>query len=252
MIKSASLILSVFILLQSECANAWGSEGHKIVDKVAYTKVNKSVLDSIQYYLGDIRFADAGTWMDEVRSNHDFDYMKQWHYINIEKGSIYDPHSSNNIVSALDSSIEHLKHRDRYSREQVGIDIKILMHLIGDLHQPLHVGYGVDRGGNSVEVSFLGHTSNLHKVWDSEIIRHDEITAETCLEFLRYADLPPVKSIDVISWMNESRKELDAVYDFKNGIIDEAYCAKNKSFIEEDLDRAGLRLAFILNSIFLK
>lgn len=248
--KPYFIVLVIALILSPVISSAWGCEGHKIVDKVALNYLNKSILDSIQYYLGDTKYADAGCWMDEVRSNHDFDYMKPWHYINLERERKYDPASTNNIVSALDSAIAHLQHRNRYTKEQIATDIKIVMHLMGDLHQPLHVGYGSDKGGNTIELSFVGHTSNLHKVWDSEIIRHESITAEDCLSLLKSVVTPPIKKIDVVDWMWRSRAELSSVYSFSNGTIDQAYITKAKPIVEAQLSIAGVRLAYVLNSIF--
>ena len=224
---------------------AWGAQGHKIVDQIAYSTLPKSVKDSVQSYLGKTKFEDAGNWMDQKRSDHDFDYMKPWHYINIAKGGSYDPNSTNNIVSALDSAISRLHRRNLQSKEQTAIDIKIVMHLVGDLHQPLHVGYATDRGGNTVEVGFFGTTTNLHKVWDSELIEHLHIIADSCRAFGSAQ-----QHIDVIEWIESSRKLLDNVYDFKNATIDEVYAQKNKSVIEMQLSLAGARLSAVLTDLF--
>ena len=226
---------------------AWGAQGHKIVDQIAYSTLNKSVRDSVQLYLGKTKFEDAGNWMDQIRSDHDFDYMKPWHYINIAEGVAYDPNATDNIVSALDSAISRLQRRNLQSKEKTATDIKIVMHLIGDLHQPLHVGYATDRGGNTVEVGFFGTTSNLHRVWDSELIDHLHITADSCR-----ASGSVQQRVDVLEWMESSHKLMDNVYGFKNATIDEVYAQKNKSVIESQLNQAGARLSVILNKAFMQ
>jgi hypothetical protein len=142
-----------------------------------------------------------------------------------------------------------------FSNEQISTDIKILCHLIGDLHQPLHVGYGTDRGGNSIEVEFINKETNLHKVWDTEIIQYQSINTNSCINAnskLTNAEIKEIPKIDVIHWMNESRAYLDNVYDFKDGIIDINYIDKNSVVIEKQLFDAGLRLAAVLNEIFSK
>ena len=237
------LILAMFAVLPLSVF-AWGHKGHTIVDQIAYKTLSQPAKDSIQHYLGKTKFAEAGTWMDDIRSDHNYDYMKPWHYINIPKGSTYDPRTTNNIVSSLDSSISRLHRRNLYTKEQIATDIKIVMHLMGDLHQPLHVGYATDKGGNLIEVGYLGSTTNLHKVWDSEMIDHLNINTESC------PAEPMPQSIDLLKWLTDSRALLDGVYSFANATIDFSYESRNKSVIEKQLASAGARLAFVLNDIF--
>ena len=119
----------------------------------------------------------------------------------------------------------------------------------------MHVGYGIDKGGNLTEVEFINKKSNLHKVWDTEIIQYLSINTNACINAnskLTIAEIEEIKKIDVIEWMNESRSYLDKVYDIKNGIIDKNYIDKNTVVIEKQLFDAGLRLAAVLNKIFSK
>jgi len=234
---------------------AWGSDGHKITDDIAYHYLDQAVKDSVTTYLGSTTFEDAGCWMDEIRSDHQYDYLKPCHYINIEKGESYKPTSEANIINELNNVIARLKERCKHSKEENATDLKILMHLIGDLHQPLHVGYGIDKGGNKIEVSFLGHASNLHKLWDSEIIRHSRVTADGCLRLASSyspAEISAIEKVDIIGWMNDSRSHLGQVYDFTDGLISEGYITKNTVLIEKQLIAGGLRLSALLNEIFSK
>ena len=235
------------------CSFAWGSEGHKITDDVAYHYLDQSVKDSVVAYLDGTAFEEAGCWMDQIRSDHQYDYLKPCHYINIEKGETYKPTTAANIINELSTVIARLRERSRHTREENAIDLKILMHLVGDLHQPLHVGYGGDKGGNKIEVTFMGKNSNLHKVWDSEIIRHNKITADGCLHIASSyspAEISAIGKIDVIGWMNDSRTHLGQVYDFTDATISESYITKNTLLIEKQLIAGGLRLSALLKEIF--
>jgi hypothetical protein len=248
-------ILFLFLILTviySEC-HAWGGVGHKITAKIAYSQLNKATKDSLASYLGENTIEDASVWMDEVRSNHEYDYQKPWHYINIEKGASYDPASTDNIVWELQKVIAELKERSKYPKEKIAIDLKILIHLVGDLHQPLHVGYGSDKGGNTIHVTFLAENTNLHKVWDSEIIKEKHITEQSCLELLpNYSkkDIAKIEKLDVIGWMNESRSYLSAVYAFQNDAIDQNYIDTNSKTIEKLLLFSGLRISSVLEAVF--
>lgn len=239
--KSFTIILLLALL--PYCSFAWGSSGHRIVDEIALKNIAPNIADSLHFYLGK-HVADAGNWMDEIRGDHDYDYMKPWHYINVPKGGSYDPNSTNNIVSALDSAISRLHNRHLHTKEETATDLKIAMHLLGDLHQPLHVGYASDRGGNMVEVGFLGTTTNLHKVWDSEIIEHNNISASSC------SVQPVPQSVEVLEWMTDSRALLNTVYSFSNATIDQTYEDRSIKLIEKQLALAGARLAAVITDIF--
>lgn len=248
------LLLFFLITLTSTESYSWGSQGHKIVAEIAYQYLDKATQDSVKKYLGDMSFQNAATWMDDMRSDPNFNYMKPWHYINVEKDKTFVKSTDENIVNELNKTIDELQ-RSKANKELVNLDIKIIFHIVGDLHQPLHVGYGTDKGGNSIDVIFQGKKSNLHKVWDSEMIYEKKITAEECLELaskLSAEEIREIQKIDVIKWMDESRSFLANVYDFKEGIIDQNYINMNTPIIEKQLTYAGLRLANILRKTFSK
>lgn len=235
---------------------AWAKEGHQMVAEIAEYYLDKSVKDSINKYLDGTTFEEAATWMDEIKSDHHNDYMKPWHYINIEKDATYVASDEKNIVTVLQLVIDSLQHRSGQAPEEIAKNIKMLFHLVGDLHQPLHVGYGDDRGGNSVHVTYLGKSKkNLHQVWDETIIHSQKIKMEDCIAMangLSAADLKAAKKVDVLVWMNESRALLPSVYAFREDNITKTYIKKNTPVIKRQLLYGGLRLSTILTHIFSK
>jgi len=240
-------------LLYSKSAFPWGAEGHKMVAAVAKSHLKKSVIDSVQKYLGDLSFEDAATWMDDVRKDKNFNYMKTWHYINIEKGAEYVANEEVNIVNQLKVTIAELKKRNSKSAEEINLNLKVLFHLVGDLHQPLHVGYGSDRGGNTVDVQFKKKKANLHHVWDSNLINELNLNTEQALIFtskLNKRKIKKIQKIDIVGWMNESRCYLPEIYNLQDSVIGDEYIAKNKRLVENQIAYAGLRLAKVLNEIF--
>src|SRR3989344_7221750 len=123
---------------------AWGKTGHNIVAQIAKANLEPGVLDSVQKYLGTMSFEDASTWMDDVRKDTSLNYMKPWHYVNVEKDKTYVKNSNPNIINELEVVIGTLNNRSGKKKEDINFALKQLFHLVGDLHQPLHVGYGVD------------------------------------------------------------------------------------------------------------
>jgi hypothetical protein len=254
--KKIPLIICAFLFTIniSRCL-AWGAFGHELVGDIAKVYVKKSVADSVQKYLGDMTWAKAAVWMDEIRSDHSFDNFKPLHYINIDEGKEYEDTNEVNIINGLIRLIRELKEdRSKLSPDTINMELKILFHLMGDLHQPLHVGYGIDKGGNTVEVYTLIKTTNLHSAWDTEIIENDKTFKSELIAMskkLTNEEIKKQKRVDVIAWMNESRSFLPQVYDFKKSNIDEAYVAKNIPLMEKQILYAGIRLAGVLNFIFM-
>ena len=232
---------------------AWGKVGHGIVAEIAFSFLDTNTKTAVRQYLGATTIEEASTWMDDMRSDHSYDYMKTWHYVNIEKGKEYVETKDGNIINALNKAISELEHRDTMSKENIKKDLMIIFHLTGDLHMPLHVGYEDDKGGNTVQVKYLGRPVNLHRVWDTEIIESEKITADDCLHRMNdfnKREISDFKKINVENWTREPRSLLNDVYDFKDGTIDQPYIDKNKKIVEDQLLIAGIRLSAVLSLIF--
>ena len=204
--KTAFFFACLVFTMGSIACFGWGAIGHELVGDIAKVYVQKPVADSVQKYLGDMSWGKAAVWMDEIRSNSNYDSLKPMHYINIEKDSVYSKTDDPNIINELEFVMNRLKHRSNLSNEEIQESLKILFHLIGDLHQPLHVGYGIDKGGNSVEVGYVDKMTNLHRVWDSEIIEHHKTFQHDIVEMsksLTAKQIKELQKINFVSWMNQ-------------------------------------------------
>jgi hypothetical protein len=249
--KLIILLLLSFILLPSSIF-AWGAKGHKIVAAIAKQCLDKQTTDSVQKYLGVMSFEDASVWMDEVRSEREYDYLKPWHYVNVEKDKTYVKTKDPEVVNEIEIAIATLKEKGVRDKDRINFALKVVFHLIGDIHQPLHCGYAEDKGGNKIEVQYMGKGSNLHKVWDSEIIEDVNITLSDCLKLantLSANEKKKMQNNNVEVWMTEARELLPEVYNFETKIKQD-YIDKNKPVIEKQLVRAGIRLAMVLNETF--
>ena len=247
------LAVVVFAVTLPYASFGWGKEGHGMVAEIAFTFLDSNTKAIVQQYLGNTTIEQASVWMDEMRQDHTYDYMKSWHYVNIEKGRQYQETKDGNIVNALNNAINELKNRDKLSKDDVKKNLMIVFHLAGDLHMPLHIGYGADKGGNDVKVKYLGKPANLHHVWDTEMIESEHITVNDCLLRLSSFSKPEIdalKKIDVENWIHEPRSLLNKVYDFNDDIIDQAYVDKNKKIVETQILIAGIRLSAILTEVF--
>jgi len=252
--KKVFFIISLMQFICFSSLYAWGVKGHKMVAVIAKQCLEKSIIDSVQYYLGNMSFEEASVWMDEMRNQDKYDYMKPWHYINIEKDKTYVKTKEPNAVNQIELAMETLKN-NKGNKDKMNNALKILFHLVGDLHMPLHCGYGSDKGGNDVDVEVLNKSTNLHHAWDSDLIEVSKISVIDCLKLansLTKSDKDAISKIDVVAWMQQSRDLLPQIYNFNKGLITQEYIDKNKPVIEKQLLSAGIRLAAVLHQSFQK
>lgn len=234
---------------------AWGPQGHRLVALIARSQLDREVISNVDYYLRGLSWEEAATWMDDIQREPKYEYMKTWHYINIEKDKTYVQTKDNNVVNKLEYCMRMIQFKAYQTEETMHETLKILFHLVGDIHQPLHCGYEEDRGGNTIHLYLVQKETNLHKVWDSEIISNKNMDIWYLAKKLVGMRLTTKKradidKIDVVAWMNESRVLLPAVYATNGNKIDQKYVDANSPIVETQLIKAGLRLAAILNKYF--
>ncbi len=252
--RLGKLFLLVLVVLSSQMAAlAWGREGHNYVGEIAFSLLDAKTAANVKSYLDGMDPANAANWMDDMRKDHAYDYMKPWHYVNIEQGQPFVVPSDPNIINQLEAAISKLSNRGKMSREDIKTNILVIMHLVGDLHMPLHVGYGFDKGGNTVKLEFNGHETNLHRLWDSDILNYEKISEDDCLKVLAgmtKAQKAADSKIDVEAWAKESRTALPKVYAFKGDTVSGSYADANRAVVEKQIALAGLRLAAVLQELF--
>ncbi|MEP6713403.1 MAG: S1/P1 nuclease, partial [Ferruginibacter sp.] len=236
---NAIVIVSFLFCLTPQRAKAWGPEGHAIVGRIAMRFITPEVRKNILSLLAGMSIDTAANWMDIMKSNPDYDFMRSWHYIDYAKDKSYQSSNDENLLNRLLITFNELQHKNTLCTEQVKTDLLILLHLVGDLHMPLHTGYDDDLGGNKRIVQYdTMKTHNLHRFWDEDIIRLTNITDESSLK-LSGTSIDTTTKIDFVSWMNESRSLLPQVYDFSGFILSETYLQKNKLIVERQLLFAG-------------
>jgi hypothetical protein len=245
-------VLTVALLLGSTQLFAWGHKGHTLVAEVAFNYMDETTRKNVLQYLDGMTLEEAGNWMDAIKSDHANDYMKPYHYIDFEKGSAVAPEGEN-IITVLNRTLKELDHKETLSHDEIKRRILFLFHLIGDLHQPLHVGYPSDKGGNTVQLNFMGTVgTNLHSTWDTGIIEYKATSLAEVLNSKKYSPeaLAAVQKIDIIGWAKQSRGYLKDAYTVKNNKADDRYVDTVYPIIKTQLLDAGIRLASVLEHYF--
>lgn len=246
------LLLLAFLLLPIFKSSAWGEKGHAMVAQVAFSYMDEATKKNVLDYLDGMTIEDAANWMDDIKGDKSKDFMKPYHYANFPKGFRAADREGANIVHVLNNMILELGAKDKLANEEIKTKILFLFHLVGDLHQPLHVGYENDKGGNSVQLNYQTRGTNLHSFWDSGIITSQNITLADCLGATTFTpeELKEIRKINVVEWSNESRALLPKVYDYKNPKVSDAYVTESKKTIEKQIQKAGIRLAAVLQVLF--
>ena len=235
----------------------WGQIGHRAIGQLAQWHLNPLAEAQITRILGPVDLAIASTWMDEIRSDSAYDYANTWHWVTIPSGTTYNPEiqePTGNAYEAVQQIVKALKGGGLSSEQELEY-LKMLVHLVGDLHQPLHVGTGDDRGGNDVRVLWQRDSSNLHRVWDSNMINDKQLSyTELAAHLNRHVTPEKIKQAQSVlpeQWLSEAMSLRDTVYDLPGSRrIGYQYMYRNWPVVEQQLLLAGLRLAGILNDIY--
>ena len=248
-------ILFLVFTCFSLTALPWGATGHRVTGYIADKHMSKKARLAIQRILGQESLAMAANWMDDVKSDSLYDVYRDWHWVTIQNGETYDQSAKNkngDLIYALERIIAELKSKKLSPKEEME-RLKMLIHLVGDIHQPLHVGFGDDQGGNRVKLTWFGKETNLHSVWDSYMIDQSELSYTELGEALYKPTAEEIKkwqSTSVRDWANESMTYRKQIYDIGDGKLGYKYQYKYFGITRDRLAHAGVRLAGLLNEIY--
>jgi nuclease S1 len=235
-------------------ASAWGPTGHRAVGRVAERHVAPETAREVAAILGPERLAYVGTWADDIRSDPAWAKAETWHFVTIPAGQTYATSKKNeagDVLEAIARFERVLADRaaPRLERQQA---LKWLVHLVGDIHQPMHVGARDDRGGNEVMVLWFGDPSNLHSVWDSGLIDRMELTSTELAEKVDVAGPDQVRgwqSTTPLDWAEESRAAAERAYALGDRRLGYKYIYEHGPTVELRIQQAGIRLAGILDRV---
>lgn len=160
-------LLLFFAMAITSVLQAWGPTGHRTIGAIAENHLSKKARKAVQRILGDESLAIAGNWMDDVRSDDVYDQTHDWHWVTIPDGSTYEVSAKNpdgHVVEAVER-MKMLLRSDTATASTKRTALRFLIHLVGDMHQPLHVGRGDDKGGNDFQLTWFKKGTNLHRVW---------------------------------------------------------------------------------------
>lgn len=261
-----TIILGVFVLISGflpVCLQAWGPTGHRVIAEIAQHNLNRKANKQVTKLLDNYPMAYWSVWADNIKSDTTdrWKHTYIWHYVNIP-GNLQkqDMEQAVNKVEQANVYREIPRLCEVIKNKQSSIDEKrealyFLIHLVGDLHQPMHIGREEDLGGNKITVYWFGTRTNIHAVWDGSLINNEKYSYTEYTAILNRISSKEKKEIQkgtVADWLFDTYQITNEIYaSVKNeDKLSYDYPYKYKETMEIQLQRAGLRLAAILNQLF--
>ena len=251
------LFFSFCMLNTMEARVKWSATGHRTVGEIASRYLTPKAKRQIKRLLKNESLALVSTYADDIKSDKRYDKFYTWHFINMPMDEEYDVSKQNpdgDLVYAIAYCKSVIQDKNA-SDEDKAFYLKLLVHFIGDLHQPMHVGLAEDKGGNDFKVKWFYNDTNLHTVWDRKMIddygmSYSELAKNT--DYLTSNQINEIQKGTVIDWVNETHKLTREVYAFtKEGDnLRYEYSYKFMNVARKQMQLAGIRLAKTLNDLF--
>lgn len=251
------ILLFLFLVNLSLTALAFGPVGHQIVADIAYHNLKWSTRKKADKLLGKRGIIYTSSWADEIKSDSRYDFSYNWHFQNLradmsreELRHLYDHPKLEGefLFYALDSLSQHLK-----ANKNDAEALKFIVHLVGDMHQPMHMGRLEDRGGNDILIKWFGREIRLHQLWDTQMLESNQFSYSEYSQYLQdkyqkqKKDFKKESLFDSIWTTYLLQLELyDYDYEDLNAY---KYIYRFSDDIDQQLYRAGIQLARLLNSI---
>ncbi|MBS1509266.1 MAG: S1/P1 nuclease [Bacteroidetes bacterium] len=255
------IVFFVFLYLPYS-SMAWGLLGHRIVGQIADSYLTKKAKKAIAAILGDESVAMSSNWPDFIKSDPSYSYLSSWHYIDFKPNMSADSikaylinDSATDAYTKMNFLITQLKNKDLEQEKKV-MYLRLLIHIVGDVHQPLHVGHSDDQGGNKIKVMWFGTSYNLHSIWDAQLINFQQLSYTEYAAAINHTTKEYRKQLQdapIADWLVESNKIAEKIYgDIKepDQKLDYGYNFKYLDTLNSQLLKGGVRLAGILNEIF--
>lgn len=251
----AALLLSILSFASVE---DWGKTGHRTTGEIASHYLSKKTKRKIEKILDGKSLALVATFGDDIKSDNRYRKYSPWHFVNLDKEqTAYSAEKANpkgDLIYGIQKCVSVLEDKHASKEDQI-FYLKMLIHFVGDLHQPLHAGRAEDKGGNDIQVRWFNKGTNIHRVWDSQMIDSFKMSYTELADNEADLSKKQIKAIAAgtpIDWMYESKALSDKIYASVDVGEKLSYRYMYVWFpvVREQLQKGGIRLAKVLNEIF--
>ena len=266
--KTVITLLSIIMLMNATAAFAWGPMGHDVVAAIAEQHLTPKAKKNISKILDGKSIVYYSSWMDSIQNSpyweNGYNKTKTWHYANVDKGLTYQTMPKNpdgDVVTGLEFLTKELMENFDNLTDSTKADyVKMIVHMVGDLHCPMHAGRLSDRGGNGMKVRWFGQNTSLHSLWDSKIVESArKWNYSEWVEQLDRTDKKFKKSVmcgTYEEWFVDTVEGAASIYEYvenlgvENPNLSYKYVYEFSPLLEDRLLVGGYRLAYVLNMIF--
>lgn len=252
------LFISALCSLATLTGFAWGQKGHDVTAYIAEQHLTPAARHAVDSLLQGRSMVYWANWLDNASYTPDYAYTKTWHYKNIDEGIKYADMPLNpkgDVVRAVNEQVNKLRD-SLLTRDQAALALKILIHCVGDMHQPMHMGHLSDLGGNKTKLRFFDNETNLHSLWDGSLPEAAHKWSYTewqqQLDRLTPEEVAVVVQGSPVDWAQDTHRLASQCYVYFQPGSKVMYndIARWAPTIEQQLLRGGLRLAALLNAIY--
>jgi hypothetical protein len=255
------LMVILLLLTVPIVSNAWGVLGHRVVGGIAEHYLTPKAKAAIKRLLGNETISMASNWADFIKSDRSYDSLGSWHYINLKSGMSDDQlmeylkkDQAVDLFTKLNLCIRQLKIKTLPVEKQVFF-LKMLVHLTGDAHQPMHTARPEDRGGNDIKLYWFNTPTNLHRVWDEHLVEFQQLSYTEYIAAINFANPALVQKWQkqpLSQWVIESYHIADKLYTelSSEDKLTYSYNYNHVALMNQQLLKGGIRLAGLLNSIY--
>ncbi|SKB72402.1 S1/P1 nuclease [Daejeonella lutea] len=259
--KSKKIILVAFLAYLPISTMAWGLLGHRVVGEIAESYLKRRTSREIKEILGNETLAMASNWGDFIKSEPAYKYLDNWHYINLKSGISPDElkaYLAQDTVTDVYTRIQFLSKelRDKsLSQDKKQMYLRLLIHFVGDIHQPMHAAHPDDLGGGRFQVTWFGQPTNLHRVWDSDMVEDQKLSYTEYARAINFIDNTRLKQLQgqgLSEWVTESYVISEKIYaNVKPGDkLSYRYTYDYIGIANDQMLKGGIHLASLLNDIF--
>ncbi|MDQ6815194.1 MAG: S1/P1 nuclease [Bacteroidota bacterium] len=260
-VRSGVLFTALFFYLPCQ-SFAWGMLGHRIIGEVASSYLTGRASREIKKILGNETIALASNWADFIKSDTAFRYLNPWHYLDVDKGlnaiqmqAVLQKDTAVDAYTRLNFLIAQLKNKKLAQNEKL-MYLRLLIHIVGDIHQPFHSSANGDKGGNDIKVFWFGQSSNMHRVWDEQLIEGQDLSYTEytrAINFTTDEQRRQWQQSPLSNWFFDSYQISEALHkELKQPEpkLGYEYNYLHLKTLNEQLLKGGVRLAGLLNEIF--
>ena len=256
------IVLLGFLFSVPFCSFCWGVLGHRVTGGIAEKYLTPKAKTEIKKILGNETIAMASNWGDFIKSDSSYDSLYNWHFINLDSGlsrkqiqAYLDRDTATDVYTKTQFLIKELKNK-QLSMDRKRMYLRLLIHFVGDIHQPLHVGRKADLGGNRVRVQWFSTATNLHSVWDESLVTFQQLSYTEYISAINFTtphQRQAWQKQPLSEWIIESYQITQKLYsEIKepNQRLGYEYNFTHVKTVNERLLKGGVRLAGILNEVF--